>query len=183
MAKKTAAVVKKGPGRPRKVTVPERSVLRPMVRKGREGTCQVCRAPVSAHVDKRGQWLGCQSQKVANGATLILIPDRRQHTYTRRYTAAGDAQPASRAADIRRTVARVRGALVRYMAQFRLSDDRVRELSDRDRGIYRLIAKSNKGISRPDLLKAVDPSRTGIVDGAVRRLRLGGFLVSTNVSA
>jgi hypothetical protein len=63
---------------------------------------------------------------------------------------------------------------VKYVAKFPLRHDRVKGIrSERDREVYTTLARSRDGLSRLDLLKALHATkRTGIVDGAVRRLRI-----------
>jgi hypothetical protein len=63
---------------------------------------------------------------------------------------------------------------VKYVAKFPLRHERVKGIrSERDREVYTALARSRGGLSRLDLLKALHATkRTGIVDGAVRRLRI-----------
>lgn len=137
--------------------------------RGQEGKCVACSQPLHTHFDKTGRWSGCRAQ-VDPSLKFFLVPDRRQPfppTHVVRKALASDrplrAQPAS---------VPQAGPVV-YRAAYGLRDPKVKAIaSARDREVFTVIARS-KGLTRAALLKALRAStRTGIVDGAVRRLRL-----------
>lgn len=196
--------------------IPKRSALRPHVRKGLEGACQLCKELVTAHVNRKGEWLGCPSQQAPAGKPLILMVDRRKRQETRRgperrhrayaygvgepiTATANEMSPAAAVAAAKAagspqerrsaegagrplTPSQVR-AQVAYMARFPLSHDKVKKIeSERDKQIYRLIAHARKGLTRLGLLAELNTNRTGIVDGAVRRLRLKGLVGVENLA-
>jgi hypothetical protein len=69
------------------------------------------------------------------------------------------------------------------VAKAPLSAPRVKKLTDRDREVYRLIARKKAGQGRKDLLKELHTRRTGVVDGAVRRLRLKKLITVASIAA
>ncbi len=133
---------------------------------GQEGICVVCRHLAHEHV-RGGRWVGCKGVR-GPAARLILVPDRR-----------ADSRAVTLQVDRRRDIERPvihsvpQTGSVAYVALYPVSHERVQDISsDRDRGIYRLIARRKTGWTRADLLDALGTDRTGIVDGALRRLRL-----------
>lgn len=167
------------------------AILSQFVRKGVEGGCIACRQPISDHVDRRGDWIGCQAPNLPNDIPFFLIPDRRLlgrrvtpeprvrtngHGQERRHEAeALPPTPAKKAAPRATSpVVRVSGPQVVYIARYPLTAGPVGRLPAHDRRVYGLIAKARKtGATRAALLEALGAQkRTGRIDGAVRRLRL-----------
>lgn len=175
--------------------------------KGREGYCVVCEGPIAQHFDGRNRWKGCPA--VANpDVQFLLVPDRRataafsashkrQHSLPpyRPATAADYAQAAPApvpAPSLTRTLIAARDvrrrphtqARVLYRAKYGIRDPKVKAIgSDRDRAVFVSIARAKRGVSRIDLLKLHRAStHTGIVDGAVRRLRLRKLIETVVVS-
>lgn len=187
-AKMTARVpAKSTAGRKTLSTVPATSVLSPYVRKGAEGLCQMCAKPITAHVGKHGEWLGCQSQAIGQKTPLILIADRRQEGKRQKAAGAAKTPARAKAADMAQVVPQPilaasvpRYTHTRYVALVGVSNPGVKELTERDNQIFRLIAQSKQGRGRAKLLADLKTTRTGIVDGAVRRLRLKNLVVSTS---
>lgn len=59
------------------VEIPGNSTLRPFARSGAEGRCVLCRKLVTAHVGKKGQWVGCSgaaATEALSKAPFMLIP-------------------------------------------------------------------------------------------------------------
>jgi hypothetical protein len=160
---------------------------------GADGGCTVCRKPVIDHVDNRGQWLGCPGVRT-NRAAMILVPlypnqaDRQPRGQLQEDLAqAPEPVESVREARNFRTVSTtvnrpayeaMRGPRVSYHALYAVNDRRLETVSNSDLAVYRLIRDRYKqGATRSYLLERLHAQdRTGIVDGAVRRLRLEGVL-------
>ncbi len=150
--------------------IPESSALHAVARRGIEGPCVLCRQPIAAHIGHQGQWIGCTTQAVSPDTRFILMPDRR----------AAERPGPSRVPQISVPAATQKAsqptARVVYHA---VSKPRLAAaLTETDAKVYAVLARRPKhGASRAFLLAALDATeRTGIVDGAVRRLRLKGLV-------
>lgn len=173
------------------VTIPNGSALHNHTRFGVEGHCVACDQPIHAHFGHKGVWVGCPSDRVPVNAPMILMIDRRAAHPSRRATdgtvTTGEGH-TRRDTDRPQTDRREANApkptpqpqlapktsWTVYKAKFPLSHAKVKAIeSERDQEVYRFLAKTRVGLSRLELLKAMKATkRTGIVDGAVRRLRV-----------
>ncbi len=176
------------------VVIPDSSALAPHTRHGIEGGCSLCGQTIQSHFGHRDTWLGCLSNRVGDSAPMVLIVDRRKADRNRRI---GDIPESRRrhtdgpataiAADTGRNghkpakvvVSRApqtapKESWVKYVAKFGVRHEKVKAIeSERDQEVYTILAHAKNGLSRLDLLKAMKATkRTGIVDGAVRRLRI-----------
>ncbi len=161
------------------VVIPNTSVLAKVRRGGVEGMCVACGQRVTAHVDHRGNWVGCAGAE-RTSQTYLLIPDRREVV-----RAMSALLPSGRTPEPREGVStpptpqsrpgassRVSGVV--YKAAGRYAQKVVEDLPPADRALWQLVARRpEKGWTRQELLRATDALKaTGRVDGAVRRLRL-----------
>ncbi len=166
-------------------------------------SCTVCNAPVSAHFSKEGRWAGCAPMQANPRQRYVLIPDRRvvfsRPGVSNDYMVRATTNPSKDQSNRRRATSAValrerqavilatptvppvgarptslRAVRLRYVASYGIRDPKARRIgSERDREVLAVIARNRTGISRPDLLRALNAEQhTGIVDGAVRRLRL-----------
>ncbi len=170
-------------------TVSESQTLAPFIRHGLEGPCLECLKPITAHIDARGQWIGCQS-KNAPDVPFMLVPARRKTDFTSTLTLKPDGNghdrrvntppPTPKAAPkevVKVSVSQPRaitGPQVTYVARFALDNPAIDRLPPHDRKVYGLIARARtNGATRATLLDHLGAHKhTGRVDGAVRRLRL-----------
>jgi hypothetical protein len=174
--------------------VAESPSLGPVTRSGQPGICLVCHQPVTAHVDSRGQWLGCKAGVRGKPVTLLLVPARRRTDAELLERVSGTlalkATPAATgtASEGHKTqssskpspdhVANPVGRpAVAYVAKLPVTHNKVKALSsERDREVYGVIRKLRHA-TRAGLIKQLNAEeRTGIVDGAVRRLRLAKLI-------
>lgn len=149
--------------------------------RGQPGPCIACGSTLASHFDKRNRWIGCRAV-IDPRIKFFLVPDRRQPDGQRPTVAfkASLAATQERPAHVPSLVTHVRPTTplhvsrVLYKAKYGLRDPKVKKISsERDREVYTTIARAKRGITRADLLKAEKATdHTGIVDGAVRRLRL-----------
>lgn len=171
-------------------TITESSALAKVVRRGQPGICTVCRGSVVAHFDQRGQWVGCPNQK-APDVPFLLIPDRRAVTRPQGVDRRQADQPPARptifnpgaSSPARTAVQATHSARVVYRAVGRVAAAKVDALTGSDKAVYQVIARRPvQGAARGWLLTALDATkRTGIVDGALRRLRLAGLIKTVAV--
>lgn len=165
----------------------DQSSLAQFVRRGKEGRCLACHKPVTAHVSDKGQWLGCSNSRLPEATTFVLVPAEPVRESRHLATAvANDTAPALATAPAPHKPHRAtRTPGVVYVGKFALDHKRVRAIeSERDRTVYRLIRlERDKGATRAALLAALKAGEhTGIVDGAVRRLRLLGVVKAERVA-
>ena len=165
------------------IQIPESSVLHSFARRGLEGGCVLCHQPVSTHIGEQGQWIGCSAQSVPPDTLFLLIPDRRKAALTvpksleRRGTTVRVPVPLPDPPATSPRATQPRGSRVVY--HLGLDKPRViASLPETDARVYAVIARRPKqGASRLFLLQQLAAEqRTGIVDGAVRRLRLKGLV-------
>lgn len=170
------------------------SSLGPFIRKGQEGRCLACHKPVTAHVDRSGRWLGCSNGTVADQTTFVLVPAEPVTPATvlpeKIVAPAASQRPqARRFSTVKTGKAKVhdepRRASVAYVAKFPLTHAKVTRIdSERDKGIYRLLRQHPaKGLTRAELLARLNTDHTGVVDGALRRLRVRGVVTVQDVAA
>jgi hypothetical protein len=157
----------------------------------------MCGQTIQSHFGHKDVWLGCPSNRVSAEAPMVLIVDRRAPDRNRR---TGDLPESRRrrsgdsphdpqvstngdkpAPSTRAPQVAPKESWVKYVAKFPLRHDKVKAIaSDRDREVYAHLARSRSGLSRLELLKAMRATkRTGIVDGAVRRLRVRYKLIES----
>ena len=116
---------------------------------------------------------------IIDGRRFTLVPYKATRKPTERRYASKPATPhlAHDRATARPVVAPP-APLVRYRAKFPLSHTRVKTIrKSKDYELYRLLRTCNEGATRPACLLAMKSSEhPGVVDGAVRRLRLKGLI-------
>lgn len=171
--------------------IPGGSALRPFVRRGIDGGCILCHKTVASHIDARGAWTGCPGQtELPANTPFLLIPDRRflntvaqrPVVVERRQPApvAQVAPPAAQAAPQthRAALPAPRPSRVAYRVAGHPSQRAVASLPQSDAKVYKVVAgRPVKGATRGFLLAALHAEQsTGVVDGAVRRLRLKGLI-------
>lgn len=176
--------------------IPGGSALASVVRKGVEGWCIMCNQRITAHMDTRGNWLGCSGSAAPADVPYLLVPDLGQLTaafrkqlgpivgMNRRVTDLVQNAPKTHEVAPGTTIAarvalpptgqvRISGPQVAYFARYPVTAPQIQRLPPHDRKVYGLIARKRKaGATRKGLMEAMRTKRTGQVDGAVRRLRL-----------
>lgn len=120
-------------------------------------------------------------QVTIDGKPYLLTPAPQPRVRReRRFHSSGKAPQRGKHNDAgRAALASVRAPQVTYAAKFPMRDERVKAIDSlRDKQVYRLIrTAATGGATRAALLLALGAAdHTGIVDGAVRRLRLRGLL-------
>ncbi len=166
------------------VVIPDTSVLHSFVRRGTEGACVLCHQSIARHMGARGQWVGCTAQTVPPGTPFLLIPDRRfigaqARAHVRVEARVDRRNVAAPMLPLPPTATRVAVPRVRVVYHVVPGKPRlVERLPVTDAKVYAVLARRPKhGASRSALLHALQAgTRTGIVDGAVRRLRLKGLV-------
>lgn len=115
-----------------------------------------------------------ETHRLAEQARLLAQPTVPPRAQVRHPLRSAHVQP----------VRTPRPARVVYVAAFGIRDPKAKRIdSERDREVLATIARARNGISRTDLLRALNATkRTGIVDGAVRRLRLAKAITTRIVT-
>ncbi len=161
------------------VTVPKKSALAAFVFGGVDGGCMMCRQPIVTHLTRTGAWLGCADQRVPPTARMILVVERRHAESPRessvmtRHAATSQDRSRPESARVKRVV-----YLAKYATAHKWFASKLAKIvSDRDREVYQTVAGTPRGLTRTALLARFNAwTRTGIVDGALYRLRHAGLL-------
>lgn len=132
------------------------------VRSGRQGVCTACGEEISAHVGPSG-WLGCVGAK--RSQTLILIPERRSA-----------ARTMQRKTDSPMT--RASGPRVVYVVHESVQESGAPAIeSERDKGIFQVIAKSKTGLTAWEIATKMGLETTrGIIESSLQRLRYNRYI-------
>lgn len=144
------------------------SVFRPFVVGGEEGGCVACNKVLSAHFDKRGNWLGCA--RADEHTTFILVPVK-----TVRSTMPVVTTPRRRSTDTQDTpvqaaqvpVKTIRSAepVIRPRYVYAVKDRRVRpELSPIRARVYDALRAAPSGLVSAEL-----KFRTKLVHGSIQQ--------------
>jgi hypothetical protein len=168
----------------RAVKIPKGSALAAVVRRGKEGVCLACKQPIREHFGHKNAWVGCQDDGITADTPFLLVPARKrieQQAVKKLFANIRDGELASVARVIRVSTPRV-GKDVLYVADRRIKATKFE--SDRLREVLRIVKARKHGIGRRDLITKLRASkRTGIVDGALRRLVVAGAIHSKAVAA